>query len=115
VIERLERTLVAIVTAMAQHPTLCTEMPGAIKDAGKYESLVGDAERMMIAPFRELLIEGKATGELAIDDPNTSAIALIGAVNMVAMFQLVQSGTVDLEATTESLVPQLKEGVRPRV
>ena len=114
VIERLERTLVAIMTAMAQHPTLCTEMPGAIKDAGKYEALIGDAERMMIAPFRELFIEGKATGEFAIDDPNISAIALIGAVNMVAMFQLVQSGTIDLEATTESLIPQLIEGVRPR-
>ena len=56
VVERLERTLVAMMEVMNAHPTLCTEMPGAVKDAAKYESLVGDAERMMIALFRELLI-----------------------------------------------------------
>lgn len=114
VVARLERTLMAMMGAMSEHPTLCTEMPAAIKEAGKYESLVGDAERMMIAPFRELLIEGKATGELVIGDVNTAAIALLGAVNMVAMFQLVQSGSIDIEATNETLIPQLIQGVIPR-
>ena len=114
VVERLENTLVAVMEAMAEHPALCTEMPGAVKAAAKYTDVVNETEKVMLAPFRELLIEGKASGELVIEDVNTTAIALLGAVNMVAMFQLVQTGTVDVEATTAALVPQLIQGVVPR-
>ena len=114
VVERLERTLASVMGAMAAHPTLSTEMPAAIKEAGKYEEVVNGAERMMLAPFRELLIEGKATGELIISDVNTTAVALMGAVNMVAMFQLVQTGTLDVDKTNSALIPQLVRGLVPR-
>ena len=114
VVERLERTLSSVMQAMAEHPTLCTEMPGAIKEAGKFSDVVNGADRLMLAPLRELLIEGKATGELVITDVNTAAIALMGAVNMVAMFQLVQSGSVDVETSNRELIPQLVQGLLPR-
>ena len=114
VVERLEKTLISVMEAMAEHPTLCTEMPAAIKEAGKYEDVVNGADRLMLAPFRELLIEGRATGELVIPDVNTAAIALMGAVNMVAMFQLVQTGTLDVEKTNQALIPQLIQGLLPR-
>jgi len=114
VVERLERTLVAVMEVMNEHPTLCTEMPVAVKEAGKFESIVNDAERMMIAPFRELLIEGRATGELKVPDPSMTAISLLGAVNMVAMFQLVANGTLDVEGTAKTLIPQLLDGIVAR-
>ena len=114
VVERLERTLASVMEVMAAHPTLCTEMPAAVKEAGKYEEVVNGADRLMLSPFRELLIEGKATGELVISDVNTAAIALLGAVNMVAMFQLVQTGTLDVEKTNAALIPQLVQGLLPR-
>jgi AcrR family transcriptional regulator len=114
VVERLELTLGSVMQAMAEHPTLCTEMPAAIKEAGKFEDVVNGADRLMLAPFRELLIEGKATGELVIGDVNTAAIALLGAVNMVAMFQLVQTGTIDVDTTNDELIPQLVRGLLPR-
>ncbi|NQV05545.1 TetR/AcrR family transcriptional regulator [bacterium] len=114
VVERLEDTLRSVMQAMAEHPAICTEMPGAIKEVAKYGTVVNEAERVMVAPFRELLIEGNASGALAISDVNTAAIALLGAVNMVAMFQLVQTGTIDVEATNASLIPLLVEGVLPR-
>ena len=114
VVERLENTLMAVMEAMMEHPALCTEMPGAIKEAAKYSEVVNEAERVMLAPFKELLIEGKANGELVIEDVNTTAISLMGAVNMVAMFQLVQTGTIDVAATTRVLIPQLILGVVPR-
>ena len=82
-------------------------MPGAIKDAAKYSEVVNEAERVMLVPFRELLIEGKATGELAIEDVSITAISLMGAVNMVGLFQLVQTGSIDVAHTTAVLVPQL--------
>ena len=114
VVERLEKTLVAVMEAMAEHPALCTEMPGAVKEAAKYTDVVNEAEKVMLAPFRELLVEGRASGELAIQDVNTTAIALLGAVNMVALFQLVQTGTVDVELINAALIPQLIQGVLPR-
>ncbi len=114
VVERLEKTLGAVMEVMAAHPTLCTEMPVAIKESGKYADVVNGADRLMLAPLRELLIEGKATGELIIPDVNTAAIALMGAVNMVAMFQLVQTGTLDVDTTNGVLIPQLTQGLLPR-
>jgi AcrR family transcriptional regulator len=114
VVERLELTLGSVMQAMAEHPTLCTEMPAAIKEAGKFADVVNGADRLMLAPFRELLIEGKATGDLVIGDVNTAAIALLGAVNMVAMFQLVQTGTIDVDTTNDELIPQLIRGLLPR-
>ncbi|MDJ0952115.1 MAG: TetR/AcrR family transcriptional regulator [Acidimicrobiia bacterium] len=114
VVERLERTLGSVMEAMAAHPTLCTEMPAAVRDAGKYGEVVSGAERLMVAPFRDLLIEGKATGELVLSDVDTAAVALMGAVNMVAMFQLVQTGTLDVEKANAALIPQLMQGLLPR-
>jgi TetR/AcrR family transcriptional regulator len=114
VVERLENTLVAIMGAMMDHPAICTEMPGAIKEAAKYSEVMNEAEKVILAPISGLLIEGKASGQLAITDVNTTAIALMGAVNMVAMFQLVQTGTIDMEATKSALIPQLIQGVLPR-
>ncbi len=114
VVERLEGALAAVLEVMAAHPTLCTEMPAAVRDAGKYEDVVNGADRLLLAPFRELLIEGKATGELVLSDVNTAAVALMGAVNMVAMFQLVQTGTLDVEKTNAALIPQLIQGLLPR-
>ena len=43
-----------------------------------------------------------------------AAVALIGAVNMVAMFQLVQTGEVNVEKTNRELIPQLVQGLLPR-
>ncbi len=114
VVDRLEKTLTAVMHAMAEHPAICTEMPGAVKEAATHVEVMNEAERVMLAPFRELLIEGKASGELFIPDVNTTAIALMGAVNMVAMFQLVQTGTIDEENTNAALIPQLIQGVLPR-
>lgn len=113
-VERLEETLRSVMEVMAEHPALCTEMPGAVKEVAKYGEVVNEAERVMIAPFRELLIEGKASGELAIEDVDTAAVALLGAANMVGMFQLVQTGSIDVQHTNEVLIPMLIQGVLPR-
>ncbi len=71
VVERLERTLGSVMQAMAEHPALSTEVPGAITETGKLADAVTGADRLVLAPFRDLLIEGEATGELVIPDVNT--------------------------------------------
>jgi len=68
-------------------------------------------DRVVLTPLRELLIEGKAVGEFEIADPVTTSFALMGAVNLVAMMEVVQPGTIDVDATAATVVPQLVKGL----
>jgi isopenicillin-N epimerase len=89
---RMRAVLIEVLRALAAHPVLCVELPVAIRDSGSYEQVVASAQRLVMAPLRELLIEGRATGEFAVADVDTTAIALMGALNMVGMMQTVQTG-----------------------
>ena len=67
--ERLENMTREVLRAMAAQPALCTELPAALRTAGpNVTEIAGNAERVLMAPVRELLIEGRATGELAVAD-----------------------------------------------
>jgi AcrR family transcriptional regulator len=109
--ERLAGVMRAILHALAEHPALCVELPVALKESGDYEQVVASAERIVIAPLRELLIEGKATGEFTVPDVDTATIALMGALNMVGMMSIVRTGSLDAERVAEVLVPQLLQGI----
>ena len=114
VAERLEAALFAVLAALGEHPALCVELPAAVKSAGDYQEVMASAERVVLAPLRELLIEGRATGELEVEDPDTAAVALMGAINMVGMMQAVATGKIDSENTGPLLVPMLIKGVLKR-
>ena len=109
--DRLEATLTAVLHALAAHPVLCVELPAAIKQAGEYQEVMASMDRVVMAPLRELLIEGRATGELTVPDPATSAVALMGALSMVGMTQTVATGEIDAEGTAPLFVPQLVNGL----
>lgn len=109
--ERLAHVMRAILHALAEHPALCVELPVALKESGDYEQVVASAERIVIAPLRELLIEGKATGEFTVPDVDTATIALMGALNMVGMMNIVRTGKLDADGVADVLVPQLLEGI----
>jgi AcrR family transcriptional regulator len=112
--ERLETALTAGLQALAEHPVLCVELPVAMKKRGDYREVLAGIDRVVLAPLRELLNEGRASGELDVADPRTTAIALMGALNMVGMSQVVETGAIDVEGTAPSLVPQLVEGLVKR-
>jgi hypothetical protein len=73
---------------------------------------MANADRVMLAPLRELLIEGRATGELQVDDIELTATALMGALHFVGMMQITTTGKLDAEHVAKSLVPQLIKGLR---
>ena len=112
--ERLARAMTAILESLEAHPPLCTELPIAVKRAGNMGEVMANADRVIMTPMRELLIEGRATGELNVDDVELTATALMGALHFVGMMHLATTGAFNAHATAESLVPQLINGLRAR-
>ena len=108
---RLEASLNAVLHALAEHPVLCVELPAAVKQSGDYQEVMMAADRVVLTPLRKLLEEGRATGDLEVADPQTTAIALMGALNMVGMMQVVSTGAIDAAGTAPTLVPELINGL----
>ena len=111
---RLEAVLMAILESLGKYPRMCVELPAAAKGLESFQSVMANAERWVMAPVREVLIEGRATGVFDVVDPALTAVALIGALVQVGMFQVVSTGSIDVAATAEALVPQLLRGVAAR-
>ena len=100
---------------MAEQPALCTELPAALRTAGpNVTEIAGNAERVLMAPVRELLIEGRATGELAVDDVGLTATALHGLIGNTAMMLLMRDGTFDPDAVADQVNSLLFDGLAPR-
>ena len=110
--ERLEGILVAIIESLARYPRMCVELPAAAKGLDSFRSVMANAERWVMAPMREVLIEGNATGVFDVADPATASIAMMGALVQVGMFQVVTTGAIDAEATSAALVPQMIRGIK---
>ena len=110
--ERLEAILVAIIDALAAHPRMCVELPAAAKGLESFPSVMANAERYMLAPLREVLIEGNATGEFDVADVGVAAVGLTGALMNVGMMQIITTGRYDAAGTIEALVPNLMRGIQ---
>ena len=67
-----------------------------------------------MTPFREVLIEGKAAGELTLIDVEVAADAIMGALHMVSMKTLITEGAIDVEELAGAVVPQLVNGLLSR-
>ena len=112
--ERLANVMTAVIGAFAEYPKMCLELPGAIKDAEDHAALMANMDRSVMAPFREVLIEGRATGELSLTDVEVAADAIMGALHLVSMKSLIVNGTLDAQETADLVVPQLINGLLPR-
>jgi AcrR family transcriptional regulator len=113
VVDRLTAVLRAMLDTMAEHPELCTRLLGSMIDAGDSGQLMLEIERTLMAPVRELLIEGRATGELVVADTTNTTFALMGAVAVVAMVHTAR-GDFDPATIAAWLIPQTLDGLRPR-
>jgi len=111
VIERIEATLRAILRALADQAALCIELPVVLTQTGDFTGVVATTERVMLAPLRELLIEGRATGDLKVVDLDVAVQSLLGAVFFTAMLQTTAIGSFDDVAVGDALIPQLIGGL----
>ncbi len=71
-------------------------------------------EQKIRGPVRDILIEGRARDEFALDDPSEAATALLGAISQAAMSQILATGGLDAQATGDRLLPLLLRGVLSR-
>ncbi len=69
------------------------------------------AEAVMRRPMRDVLIEGKSTGELNVPDVELIIDALHGAVGQVALIRLTRDGTFDAEEVADQLIPLIATGL----
>jgi len=111
ILQRLDTTLRAILDALAERPALCTELPVALTQSGDFSEVVANTERVVLAPLRQLLIEGKATSDLTIPDLDVAVQSIMGAIFLTAMLQTTGSGHFDSKAVADALVPQLIDGL----
>ncbi len=112
---RLGNAVKSIVAAMIEQPVLCIELPEAVKKAGQFAEVAANADRVVMAPMRELLIEGRATGEFNVPDIAVATQALAGAMMHTTRTHLVMSeGPVDAELLGEQLAATLIDGLRSR-
>ena len=111
VVERVEASLRAVLDAFAKHPVLCTDLPVAVLRMGNSEEVAGKLERVVLAPLRELLIEGKATGELNVSDPGLVAIALVGGLTQASSMQVMRGAEIDAQAIGDALIPMFLSGL----
>jgi hypothetical protein len=80
---------------------------------GTAGQLMADVERTLMAPVRELLLEGQSTGELVFNDLMDTTLSLMGAVSTVSMAH-VALGTFEPDEIADRVVPQLLNGLHPR-
>ena len=112
--QRLGAVMTAVIAAFAEYPRMCLELPEAIRSGEDHAVLMSNMDRTVMAPFRELLIEGRAVGELDFADVEVAADAIMGALHMVSMKSLLMTGSIDAEETAGKVVPQMINGLLTR-
>lgn len=108
--ERLGSVVRAMLHLMAEHPALCTRLMCWMSSGGREAGII-DAQGSLMAPVRELLVEGQATGELSAADPTEASAAIMGTVSMVALHHTVHGG-FDPDAVADRVVRQLLDGLK---
>jgi len=112
--ERLAAVMTAAIAAFAEFPKMCVGMPAAMKASEDHAAFMANVDRSVMAPFRDVLIEGREAGELSFVDVDVAADAIMGALHMVSMKALIVHGTLDAQETAATVVPQLLNGLLPR-
>jgi TetR/AcrR family transcriptional regulator len=112
--ERLAAVMTAAIGAFAEFPKMCVGMPAAMKASEDHATFMANVDRSVMAPLRDVLIEGREAGELSFGDVEVAADAIMGALHMVSMKALIVRGTLDAQATAATVVPQLINGLLPR-
>ena len=111
-VERLAAITRAVLAAMVAQPALCTELPEALRRRRtQFSEVAAKADQVMRSPIRDILIEGRANGELNVPDIDVTIDALHGALGQVALMQLMRHGTFDPDLLADQLIPVMLTGL----
>jgi AcrR family transcriptional regulator len=87
---RLRAVLEALVGFLAEHPGVCAGLLSVMGAGGRIDEVIRANDRAVTGPLRDLLIEGRALGVLAVDDPTDAANALVGGMLIPVLARAVQ-------------------------
>jgi AcrR family transcriptional regulator len=111
---RFGAALEAVVGELASNPALCLNLMVATGRMDSMSDMLIAVDRAVMAPLRELLIEARAVGDVAVDDVDVAVAAVLGAVNTAVMQRWAATGEVDPARMAGLLPRQLIDGLRAR-
>ncbi len=111
-IDRFAGALRASVCELGANPALCLNLMLAVGRMEAMAEVMFAADRAVMAPLRELLIEARAVGDVDVADIDVTVSALMGGINMAVMQRYALAGEVDATTLADQLVPQFIDGLR---
>lgn len=109
--DRLRALLLAMVGFLAEHPGVCGGLLSAMGSGIGMQEVMSANERIVAAPLRDLLIEGRDIGEFDFDDPADTANILLGAMLIAVLGRAVEGRILDDADFHRSVADQLLRAV----
>ena len=113
-LERFEAALRATIYEFASNPALCLHLTIATGRTEAMADVMMAADRAIMAPLRELLIEARAVGDADVADVDLAISALMGGVGAAVQQRWAVTGEVDPDDIAQFAVTLFLNGVRPR-
>jgi TetR/AcrR family transcriptional regulator len=113
-LERFEAALRATIYEFASNPALCLHLTIATGRTEAMADVMMAADRAIMAPLRELLIEARAVGDADVADIDLTISALMGGINAAVQQRWAATGEVDPDEMAQLAVALFLNGVRPR-
>jgi TetR/AcrR family transcriptional regulator len=113
-LERFEAAMRASVSELADNPAVCLNLMVATGRIETMADVMIAADRAVMAPLRELLIEARAVGDADVADIDLTVSALMGGVNMAVITRWALTGEIDPDDMSDAVVTQFLNGIRAR-
>jgi TetR/AcrR family transcriptional regulator len=112
--ERLEAVVLTKLRISAAHPHAYRALWADYGRVARMPELTSAVLRGWYEPVGRLLAEGAADGSIRpLENPETAAAAVYGAVNITAAHYLFADGRLDPERVAAELCPLLLKGLQP--
>jgi len=112
--ERMETLVRAVMRTFEEYPRMCVEMSDAIGDIVDYNEVMVHMQSGIVVPAVAILEDGRTSGDFDVADPQTTVLAIMGGMHMVATMDIVATGELDAEARSDVLVPMLLKAIERR-
>ena len=105
--DKLRALLLAMIGFLAENPGVCGGLLSAMGAGIGMQEVMTANERVIAAPLRDLLIQGRESGEFNFDDPADTANVLLGAMLIAVLGRAVEGRILDDAEFHKSIVDQL--------
>jgi AcrR family transcriptional regulator len=104
---KLRELLLAMTGFLAENPGVCGGLLSAMGSGIGMQEVMSANERAIAAPLRNLLIEGRESGEFNFDDPADTANILLGAMLIAVLGRAVEGRSLADTGFYRSVADQL--------